>query len=82
MEKLKYFLNKKLIWLFLLLLLLALIPSLYYLYQYYTLEIKEQEDLFFLDQNQYNLFLENLEPKENINFIINPFKKELINQEN
>ncbi|MDD5606404.1 MAG: hypothetical protein PHN37_00875 [Candidatus Pacebacteria bacterium] len=78
----KKFLNEKLIYLFLILFLISLIFPIYFLYQYNNIKIEEKEDLFLLDQNQHNLFLKNLKPKEFIDFKINPFEKKLLNEEN
>ncbi len=81
MNKLKYFLDKKLIWCFLLLFLIALIWPINYLWQYNKIEITVDQGLISLNEKEYKSFLAELEKEIYFGFKMNPFKKELINQE-
>ncbi len=68
----KYFLDKGLIWTFLLLFLISLILPGYFLWRHQAGEIEEEETLL-LDEDKYDLFLENLESQEPVLFRKNPF---------
>ncbi len=82
MNKLKHFLDKKLIWCFLLLFFIALLWPLCYLWRYNRIEITTEQELTLLNEKEYELFLENLEKEVFFDFELNPFEKELINEEN
>ncbi len=78
MNKLKKILDKKLIWLFLLIFLMNLTTIFYYLSQYRKVEIKEEGALI-LNEKEYNYFLKSLEFKEVKLTLKNPFQLNGIN---